>query len=196
MPHHHHDGAHGAEDLPYFQLSLCFSVFIILVQLVGWFFSGSQALLADTGHLLIHAVTEIIVIAAILKNSERADWLGSLLITVLLLFLVASLIWGAYKRYIDPREIETPIMFAATIAGLAGNIAQRLIVRRRGLGYKSATRYKQCLDTDIYSSLGVLASAVIIYFNPAWLIVDTSIAFAIAGWIMWKVLKMSEKSHC
>ena len=196
MPHHHHDGAHGAEDLPYFQLNLCFSVFIILAQLAGWFFSGSQALLADTLLVAIHAVTEVAVILALFTANEKADKIGSWLITILLLFLVLSVLFGAYERYADPKEIEWVVMFVATLAGLAGNAAQRFIVRGRGLGFESASRYKLCLDTDIYSSLGVLAGAGMLYFRPTWLIVDTLIAFAIAVWVLLKVAKMSKKSHC
>lgn len=192
MPYDH-DAGQNIKDLPYFQLNLCFSVFIILVQLVGWFFSGSQALLADTVHVSIHAVTELVVIVAILSTSEKADKIGSWLITILLLFLVLSVLFGAYKRLVDPKEIETSFMFAATIAGLLGNTAQRFIVRGRGLGFESAERYKLCLDTDIYSSLGVLIGVGILYFRPTWIIVDTLIAFAIAAWVLLKVSKMSKR---
>lgn len=195
MPHNH-DAGQNIKDLPYFQLNLCFSIFIILAQLAGWFFSGSHALLADTFHVAIHAVTEVVVILALFTASEKADKIGSWLITVLLLFLVVGVLFGAYKRYMEPKEIETSFMLAATSAGLFGNVAQRFIVRGRGLGFESADRYKLCMDTDIYSSIGVLAGVGILYFRPSWLIVDTLIAFTIAGWILWKVLKMSKKSHC
>ena len=191
MPHFHGSGQ-NLKDLPYFQLSFCFSVFIFLVQLAGGIFSGSRALLADTGHVAIHGVTEIAVIIALWKGSKKSDEVGSRLITALLFLLVAGLVWGAYERYINPKEIEAPIMLAATIAGLLGNTTQRFIVRGRGLECLSASRYKLCLDTDIYSSVGVLIGAVIIYFNPAWLLVDTAIAFAIAFWVVWKITRMSK----
>jgi len=194
LPHEHRHGQ-NLKDLPYFQINLCFSLFILLVQLVGGIYSGSRALLADTGHVAIHAATEVIVITALFTGNKKADEFGSWLITALLFLLVGGILWGAYKRYVDPKEIEAPIMLAATIAGLLGNIAQRYVVRGRGLACESAGKYKLCLDTDIYSSLGVLAGAGIIYFNPAWLAVDTLIAFGIAGWICLKIIKMKQPRH-
>ncbi|MEK7566874.1 MAG: cation transporter [Patescibacteria group bacterium] len=195
MPHDH-DIKRASGDLFYFQLNLCFSVFILLVQLAGGIYSGSWALIADTGHVAIHGATEVVVILAIWTGSKKADKFGSWLITALLFFLVAGLIWGAYQRYLEPNGIEAPIMFAATLIGLLGNTVQRFVVRNRGLGSISASKYKLCLDTDIYSSIGVLIGAVAIYFNPTWLIVDTAIAFAIAGWVVWKVIKMSRTHSC
>lgn len=191
MPHEH-DAARNLKDLPYFRLNLCLSALIILIQLTGGILSGSKALIVDTAHVFTHAATEVLVIIALWTGSKKIDKVGSRLIIFLLLFLfVPWLMWEAVERYLKPESIIAPIMFWATILGLLGNAAQRFIVRGRGLSSKSADRYKLCLDTDIYSSLGVLLGAIIIYFNPAWLIVDTLIAFAIAVWIIRKVIKMA-----
>lgn len=191
---HNHEIGQNPRDLPYFCINFCFSAFIILVQFAGWFFSGSQALLADTAHVSVHAATEVMVIIAIYTGSKKIDKIGSwLIVLLLLLFMVPWLVWEAWERYLKPEDIAAPIMLGATVLGLLGNAAQRLIVRGRGLSIKSADRYKVCLDTDIYSSLGVLFGAGIIYFNPAWVAVDTLIAFAIAVWVIWKVTKMSKR---
>ncbi len=192
---HEHRHQQNLEDLPYFQLNLCFSIFILLVQLIGGIYSGSRALLADTMHVAIHTATEMVVIFVLLTGSKKADKFGSWLITALLFLLVGGMVWGAYERYMNPKEIGASIMLVATIAGLLGNIAQRFIVRGRGLACESAEKYKWCLDTDIYSSLGVLTVPAIIFFNPAWIFVDTLIAFAIAGWIVFKVFKMKQPCH-
>jgi len=190
---HRHDHAQNSADLPFFQLNLFISVFILLVQLAGGIFSGSKALIADTAHVGIHLSTEIMVVMVLFSGNKKWDIIGSKLITFLLLaVLLPWLVWEAYQRYLEPKTIDGPIMLAAASAGLLGNVAQRLIVRGRGLACESAGKYKLCLDTDIYSSLGVLAGAAIIFFNPAWLFVDTLIAFAIAGWVVWKITKMSK----
>ena len=186
------DGAERTlKDLPYFLLNLCFSGFIILIQLAGGIYSGSQALIADTAHVFVHASTEVVVILSLWSGSKKLDRLGSWLIVLLLLaLLVPWLIWSAYQRYLNPEGIAAPLMFGATLVGLLINIAQRLIVRGRGLSSKSVAKYKLCLNTDIYSSLGVLAGAAMIYLNPAWLIADTILALLIAVWVILKALKM------
>ena len=193
---HRHDHAQNSADLPFFQLNLFISVFILLVQLAGGIFSGSKALIADTAHVGIHLSTEIMVVMVLFSGNKKWDIIGSKLITFLLLaVLLPWLVWEAYQRYLEPKTIDGPIMLAAASAGLLGNVAQRLIVRGRGLAYESAGKYKLCLDTDIYSSLGVIAGAVVIYANPSWVIADTVIAFAVAIWMVIKVCKMEQPRH-
>ena len=196
MPHEN-DAAQNFKDLFWFRLNLGLTALIILVQLLGGIYSGSQALIADTVHVFVHAITEIIVIFTLWSGSKKLDRVGSWLIVLLLLgLLLPWLIWEAWERYLHPQDIVAPLMLTASLIGLLVNGVQRLIVRGRGLSSKSVARYKVCLDTDIYSSLGVLIGAGIIYFHPAWLIIDTVIAFLIAGLVIWKVTTMSKISKC
>jgi cobalt-zinc-cadmium efflux system protein len=186
----------------YLWMALAITCSFIVVELIGSWLSGSLALLSDAAHLFTDAAALMISIIAMRLSKKIADkkrTFGYYRIEILaaainagLLFVVSFFIfYEAYQRFFTPTEIQSLSMLIIALIGLIANlICMRLIYpgSLENLNIKSAY-----LDAraDMLSSLGVIVTAVLIYFTK-WQSFDSIVAVGISLWILpraWTLLK-------
>ncbi len=176
----------------------------LLAEVAGGILTKSLALLADAGHMLTDVGGLAISIFAIkIANRSadskrtygyyRAEILGSLVNSVILLGLSFYILFEAYKRFSTPPEVQTTGMLIVAIIGLAINLIGMKILRsasRESLNMKGA--YFEVLS-DLLTSVGVIIGAVVIAFT-GWNWIDPLVSAGIGLFIIprtWILLKAS-----
>lgn len=179
---------------------------LFLLEVVGGIYSGSLALLSDSGHLLADLLALLLAwyaaYLATLAVTEtktfgyrRAEELTAVVNSVSLLVLCGLILWEAYQRFQSPEPIKTgPLLVFATI-GLLGNVYMAVLLhkdREKNLNLKAAWLH---VLGDTLGSVAVVANALVIRaFGAVWFdpVVSVFIALLIfAGAV--RVLK--EVSH-
>jgi cobalt-zinc-cadmium efflux system protein len=203
MSHDHDHGASQANERTlWFALSLTLSY--LIVEIAGGLLLHSLALLSDAAHMLTDAVGLAIALAAIRIARRPADRkrtfgyyrfeiLAAAFNATVLIFVAAYILYEAYRRLLEPPPLRPIGMLIVAIIGLGVNFASLQLLKGKhehSLNVKGA--YLE-VWSDMISSLGVIAAAIIIRFT-GWVWIDAVVAAAIGIWVLprtWVLLKES-----
>ncbi len=186
------------------QLTIVFfmTFFYLVVEVIGGFWTGSLALLADAGHMLTDVAGVGLALLAI-KFAERpaspertygyyrVEILAALTNAVVLIFISLYILYEAYQRFKNPPEVESGWMLGVASVGLAINIVGVMILRagsKESLNMKGA--YFEVLS-DMLTSIGVIIAGVIM-LTTGWYYADPLISAGIGLFILprtWILLK-------
>ena len=145
---------------------------ILCVELVGGVLTGSLALLADAGHVLTDLLALLVALVALVLASKpptlRKTWgyhrleiLSAFINGVLLLGISCVILWHAWGRLAQPRDIHGGGMTAIAIVGLLANLlAVWVLSRASGSLNMRGARWHVLGDT--ISSIGVVLAGVLI----------------------------------
>ena len=178
---------------PRFLLPLALTAAYAAVEFAGGLWSGSLALLGDAGHMVSDAVAlGVAAIAASLARRppgrghsygwQRAEVIGALLNSVLMLAIVVMLVVEAVTRLLSPREVAADAIIAIALVGMAVN-GICIVLLGRGepdLGARAALLH---VVADLASSFAVVLSGVVIYFT-GWFPIDSILSLVIAALIL------------
>jgi cobalt-zinc-cadmium efflux system protein len=155
----------------------------------GGLLSGSLALLSDAGHMLTDVLALVLSLMAVRfadlpKNSgktygyHRLEILTALCNGSLLVLVSGVLIWKAFRRFLAPAPIESPMMIGVAVVGLLANVAGLFILsdHAHSLNIKGARMH---ILGDTLSSAGVVGAAVVIAFT-GWYSLDPIVAGVIS----------------
>ncbi len=195
---HHHALPVGSK----LKFGIMLSSFILVAEVVGGLMANSLALLSDAGHVFADIIALSLSWYGV-RQAERPSSGGMTfgyhrvgvivaVVNAISIFAIAAVIlYEAYRRLQDPPEVESSIMLAAAVVGLAINvfIASWLHREQRGnLNVRSA--YWHALG-DALASIGVIVGAIIIIAS-GWNLVDPIISVFIGLIIVaaaWRILK-------
>ncbi len=118
---------------------LCLTVGIMIVEVLGGYFSGSLALLADAGHMFTDAAGLFLSWSAVRLGRRAPDSartygyqrfkiLAAYTNGILLFFLCFVIGSEAINRIAHPRDIDGPMMLVIAVIGLAANAASLFIL--------------------------------------------------------------------
>jgi cobalt-zinc-cadmium efflux system protein len=168
---------------------LVLALVFLVIEIVGGLASGSLALLADAAHLFADVAALILAYGAMTLADlvptktytfglYRAEILAAFVNAELLLIVTAFLFYEAYLRLLSPPEIQTRLMTAIAVAGLAANVASVVLLHEgseHSLNLKAA--YLEVLS-DALGALGVAVAAVLMSFTR-WFWVDPLVSAGI-----------------
>lgn len=180
----------------------CMTFFYLVVEIIGGFWTGSLALLADAGHMLTDVAGVGLALLAIWFAEKRAspertygyyrvEILAALTNAVVLIFISLYILYEAYQRFKNPPEVQSGGMLAVASVGLAINLAGVFILRsgsKESLNMKGA--YFEVLS-DMLTSVGVIIAGVIM-LTTGWFYADPIISAGIGLFILprtWILLK-------
>jgi len=170
-----------------------------VVQLIGWWLSGSLALLGDTGHVgmdfLGLSIASYIALRVIRNISEEKKIrTGGLAVQVTLLAIVVGwLFLGSWERFNDPvTVIPFPLIITAAI-GLLLNVVQ-LWILHPGFANKNMRAARLHAFQDLLSSIGVVISGVIIWAF-GWIYTDPVASAGIGLWLTWQIYLLLADKH-
>lgn len=186
------------------QLTIVFfmTFFYLVVEVIGGFWTGSLALLADAGHMLTDVAGVGLALLAI-KFAERpaspertygyyrVEILAALTNAVVLILISLYILYEAYQRFKNPPEVESGWMLGVASVGLVINIVGVMILRagsKESLNMKGA--YFEVLS-DMLTSIGVIVAGVIM-LTTGWYYADPLISAGIGLFILprtWILLK-------
>lgn len=143
------------------------------VEAVGGFAAGSLALLADAGHMLTDVAGIGLALLAIWVGSrpasaertfghQRLEILAAIVNAVLLFGVGAFILFAAVRRLAEPPVVESGLMIAVALVGLAGNGASLWLLR--GVQAQSLNVRGAFLEvlSDFAGSAAVIVAGVVI----------------------------------
>lgn len=195
---HNHD--HSQKDgNGHLGLGLVLNLAYTVIEFVAGVLTGSVALMSDAAHNL----TDVVTLStsywadkiAHKKPNERKTYgygratiIAALANASLMIIVSAAIIVGAVMRIANPEPVEGGVVALVALGGIAVNgfIAYLLSRKRHDLNIKSA--YIDMLF-DTVSSVGAVASGVVIYFTHVYWI-DSAVGIAIACLLAYNAIKI------
>ncbi|MEW6449122.1 MAG: cation diffusion facilitator family transporter [Pseudomonadota bacterium] len=184
--------------------ALALTLTYMAAEVIGAYFTGSLALLADAAHMLTDAAGLALALLAIRFAARpktpqktygymRAEILSALLNAVVLLLLTVYILYEAYKRFVDPPEVLGWPMLIVAFIGLLVNLASMKLLAGgadESLNVKGA--YFEVFS-DMLGSLGVIVAALVV-MGTGWTLIDPLIGAGIGLFIVprtWKLLSQA-----
>jgi cobalt-zinc-cadmium efflux system protein len=146
---------------------------VLVVELVGAWFAGSIALLADAAHMATDVAAIVLALGAAYVAARpagprstfgwhRAEILAALLNAAVLLLVCAYLAWAGVSRLVDPRPVEpVPMVVFAGVAAVASG-ASLAVLRRSGTDNLNLRGAATEVLADFVGSLLALAAGVVV----------------------------------
>ncbi len=171
-----------------------------VAEVVGGVLTNSLALLSDAGHMFTHLLALGVSLAAALladrpATERRTYGLNRIEILAALfngatLFLISIVIfYEAYERLLDPVPIATGPMLVIAVIGLVVNLACARVLHgshKHDINVRAAFIH---LLTDTFSSVAVIAGAVVIAFT-GWTAIDPILSVIICVVILLWAFKL------
>ncbi|XP_045834463.1 zinc transporter 8 [Meles meles] len=174
---------------------ICF-VFMI-AEVVGGHIAGSLAVITDAAHLLIDLTSFLLSLFSLWLSSKppskqltfgwhRAEILGALLSILCIWVVTGVLVYLAFERLLHPDyHIQATVMILVSGCAVAANIMLSVILHQRhpsdshkGVQPNASVRAASVHALgDLFQSISVLTSALIIYFKPDYKMADPICTF-------------------
>ncbi|MBK5221745.1 MAG: cation transporter [Acidimicrobiia bacterium] len=201
--HGHGPGGRLSSPTSVISMALVANTILAIGQVVAGIVWGSIALVADSTHQVVDVVGLAIALLAVriaargvtARNTfgwGRADVLGAMASSTLLLVSSVWIVFEAVRRLSDPHGIEGVPVLVVAVIGFVVNAASAAALAR-GEGSMATRAAVVHLIGDAAGSLGVLVSAVaVLAADATW--IDPLVAIGIAlwvGWTGWSLLRSS-----
>lgn len=174
----------------------------MLVEFVGGYISGSLALMADAGHMLIDASALALAWAGFYfgkKPVNAQKTFGYLRLEVLAalfnsLFLFGLTLWVGYEavmRITRPAEIMAGSMFIVAVLGLLVNALVFYILNKGEKDHLNIKGAMLHVMGDLLGSVAAIGAAVVIYFT-GWSPIDSILSIFVCLLILknvWRLFK-------
>lgn len=188
--HHHHGAVRPARPGAALSGALGVIFALMIVEAVGGWWTGSLALLADAGHLLVDVGSlGLGVLAAWFASRpataemsygyRRAEILAAATNVVALWAVALAIGHEAVVRLGTPHPVAAPGMLGVAVFGLAGNlVASALLVRSHGENLNVRTALAHVL-ADAAAAVGTIAAGLVILVTR-WTAADPIVSLGIA----------------
>ena len=181
---------------------LALTATFMAVEAIAGFLTGSLVLIADAGHMLTDVAGLSIALAAIWfaqrpANAHktygyyRAEILGALLNSALLIVVSGYILYEAYQRFREPAEVaSTPLLVVASLGLVVNLIGAGLLMRGASESMNVRGAFLEVIG-DLLGSIGAIAAGLII-LTTGWKYADPLFAAGIGVFILprtWHLMK-------
>lgn len=202
-----------------FLIAIALTCAILIVELVGGWWTGSLALLADASHVFLDIFALELSYAALRLSSLPADEkhtfgyhrfevFASLINGITLAIISICIFWEAYHRFVSPQPVMGMELLTIALLGLAGNLVVAFILRgdhHIGSDIDHHDQHHPAVEDanvqsamfhvlgDALSSFGVIVAAAIIW-RTGWMLADSLAGMLIGAIILvgsWRVIRSS-----
>ena len=166
----------------------------MVAEVVGGLLTGSLALLADAGHMLADVLGLTMSLAALRIAARpatqsktfgfyRAEILAAVANAVVLLVIGAGVLYEAWSRLFEPREIDSLPMLVVATGGLLVNLASLRVLH--GAADENLNLRGAFLEvlSDLVGSAGAIVAAITIALT-GWTQIDPLVSVLIAAFIV------------
>ena len=205
--HHGHKGGHcqhGSATGLRLVAVIILTTTILVAEIVGAFWSGSLALLADAGHMATDSVGLVMAGLALWWGQRkatqlatygfsRAEVIASALNALLVMAIAAWIVFAAVRRIHDPAELSAEVMLVVATIGLLANLLAMLVLHKPSqdsLNIKGAYLH---IVSDMLSSIGVIFASAVVWVT-GWGGVDIVVSVLILAVLLphcWQLLRQS-----
>ena len=181
---------------------LLLTIAILVIELIGGLVSNSLALLSDAGHVFADVIALSLSCWAVRQAERpasrrmtfgyhRVGVLIAVVNAVSILIIALVIFYEAYRRFLEPQEVNSLLMLGVAAIGLAVNLFVANWLRkeqRNNINVRSAFWH---VLGDALASVGVIVGGIIIYFTDLF-VVDVIISVFIGLVILlaaWRIFK-------
>jgi cobalt-zinc-cadmium efflux system protein len=175
-------------------LALGVTLLLMAVEAVGGWLTGSLALLADAGHLLVDVGSLGVGIVgswlaarpATVRMSygyRRAEILAAATNGVALWAIAATIVYEGVQRLRIPHPVAAPGMLAVAVVGLAGNLVSSALLapaHEHNLNIRAALTH---VLADAAAAVGTIAASLVILVT-GWTRADAIVSFGVAALVL------------
>lgn len=167
--------AHTASSRHRGRLAAVFGITLVVfvMELIGGLITNSLALIADAGHVFTDVVGVGLALVVIWIASKppteertfgfyRAEIFGAVINALLLFGVAAYILYEAWRRLMQPPEVETGLMLVVALLGGAANLVSLMLLQKAqadSLNMRGA--YLEVLG-DLLGSVAVVVAAIVI----------------------------------
>lgn len=187
-----------------FKIFIFLTLFILLTEVVGGIISNSLALLSDAAHVFIDLLALLLVYFSIWLARKRptkkftfgfyrSEILAAIINGAALIFIVFSIFYYAYLRFLSPQPIKGPEMLIVAIIGFVANFY--IIIKMHGFAKENLSIRGAYLHVlaDTLSSIGVVVAAILIVITGHY-IFDSIISVMIGLFVLVQALRLIKDS--
>lgn len=205
--HHLHHVKEQSRSRRTLWITLILTAFFTIVEIIGGVLSHSLALLSDSAHMISDVLALGLSMLAIYMATRqpnakytfgylRFEIIASMLNGLALAIISIGIFVEGIKRFISPEQIDFKLMLVISTIGLIVNIVLTVVLSRsmkeeENLNVQSALWH---FIGDLLSSVGVIISAVLIYFTGYYFF-DPLISMVIGGIIFFGGYKIIRESY-
>ncbi|GMB09912.1 cobalt-zinc-cadmium efflux system protein [Thermolongibacillus altinsuensis] len=188
-------------------ITLALTLFFTIVEIIGGILSNSLALLSDSAHMASDVIAlGLSMVALYLATRQpnktftfgylRFEIIASFLNGLALTIIAIGIFIEGIRRFIHPENIDFQLMIVIASIGFIVNLVLTIVLSRsmkeeENLNIKSALWH---FIGDLLSSIGVIISAVVIYFTNFYFF-DPLISMVIGGIIFVGGAKIVRESY-
>ena len=191
----------------YAWLSIAAAVATIALKGTAWWLTGSVGLLSDALESLVNLAGAMVMLIALAiaarpeddehpHGQTKVEYFAGGLEGLLILLAAASIAVAALPRLIEPQPLgQVPLGLAVSALAALVNLAAARILLKAGRTHRSINLegHAQHLMTDVWTSVGVIASVVAVA-GTGFLRLDPLIALVVAANIVWTGLQLLRRS--
>ncbi len=175
-------------------LALGVTLLLMAVEAVGGWLTGSLALLADAGHLLVDVGSLGVgaiagwlaarpATAEMSYGYRRAEILAAATNGLALWAIAGAIIYEAVQRLRVPHPVAAPGMLAVAVLGFAGNLVSgALLAPAHGENLNIRAAFTHVL-ADAAAAIGTIAASLVI-LTTGWTPADALVSFGVAGLVL------------
>ncbi len=200
-PHQH---THRAASRRSLTIALMLTMSYMVAEIIGGLASGSLALIADAVHMFADAAAIGLALLAMWISGrpvsitrtfgfQRTEVLAALLNALSLWLITAWIFFEAFRRFMDPPEVEGTLMLIVGAGGLVINIIVAWALHRSARESLNVEGAFLHVLGDLVGSIGVIVASVLIAMF-GWFVVDPIFSVVIGVLILagsmrliWKV---------
>uniref|UniRef100_A0A8C0FGP3 Proton-coupled zinc antiporter SLC30A8 n=1 Tax=Bubo bubo TaxID=30461 RepID=A0A8C0FGP3_BUBBB len=179
-------------------------IFFMIAEITGEYIAGSLAVITDAAHILVDLTSFLISLFSLWLASKpptkqltfgwhRAEILGALMSMIIVWMVTGLLTYLASMRLLHPNyDIDATVMLITSACAVLANILLSLILHQTGHGHSHGAALSNVslraafVHTigDLFQSISVLISALIIFFKPEYKIADPICTFVFSIFVL------------
>ena len=180
------------------------TLFYMIAEAIGAWWTGSLALLADAGHMLTDVAALALALTAVWFGSRpatskktfgyyRIEIIAALVNGVALVVISLFIFYGAYERWLEPPVVRSGPMIVVAAGGLAVNLICAWILHGRNeidLNIRGA--WMHVMGDALGSVAAILAGVCMSLFG--WYEADALFSVVISVLIIWASVRLIRES--
>lgn len=176
----------------------------MVAELIGGWWTGSLALLADAGHMFTDVAALVLALTAVWFGSRpatskktfgyyRLEIIAALVNGVALVVISLLIFWGAYERWLDPPVVRSGPMIWVAAGGLAVNlICARILHGRNEIDLNVRGAWMHVMGDALGSVAAILAGLCMSLFG--WYAADPLFSVVISVLIIFGSIRLIRES--
>jgi len=182
-------------------------IVLFIIKVIAWYVTGSVAILTDALESTVNVIAGLIGVYSLYVSAKprdvdhpyghgKAEFISAAVEGTLITVAGFVIIYEAINNLIHPHYIKQLdfgillVAFTAVINYVAGTVCINTGKKNNSLALISSGKH---LQTDTYSTLGIIAGLALIYFTKIWWI-DSAVAILFAFIIMFTGYKIVRTS--